>query len=152
MRTSGEDNKGRQLLAKMGWTEGAGLGAGGSGITAPVQAGAGNQRGLGIGAEKAEEVTVRRCAEAASFHEHTLVGRPIQPCFLAPLCSQEDDDIYAQYKKSARPGCFPSTCLPPSLQSKTDAEALSADAQNAGMMLGYKFRPNPLNNPRKAYY
>ena len=32
----GQDNKGFRMLQRMGWAEGAGLGQGGQGITAPV--------------------------------------------------------------------------------------------------------------------
>ena len=32
----GQSNLGFKMLQKMGWNEGAGLGAGGSGITAPI--------------------------------------------------------------------------------------------------------------------
>lgn len=44
------DNKGFQLLAKMGWKEGGGLGPAGEGITAPVGKGkaAGDNAGLGL--------------------------------------------------------------------------------------------------------
>uniref|UniRef100_A0A7S0N2U6 G-patch domain-containing protein n=1 Tax=Pyramimonas obovata TaxID=1411642 RepID=A0A7S0N2U6_9CHLO len=85
----GEGNKGFAMLAKMGWTEGAGLGAGGAGMVNPVNAGEVKQNNLGVGAGETSEV-------------------------------KEEDDIYEQYKKR--------------------------------MMLGYKHRPNPLGNPRKAYY
>ena len=42
-------NKGFQMLNKMGWKEGSGLGKAGIGITAPVQAGGGGIRGAGVG-------------------------------------------------------------------------------------------------------
>jgi len=82
-------NVGHQMLAKMGWSEGQGLGAGNRGMVTPIQAGEVKTQPLGIGAAEVGEV-------------------------------KEDDDIYEQYKKR--------------------------------MMLGYKHRPNPLGNPRKAYY
>lgn len=87
----GAENKGHQLLAKMGWKEGTGLGAGGAGRVDPLAArgAAGAAEKTGLGAQAVGEVSA-------------------------------DDDIYEQYKKR--------------------------------MMLGYKHRPNPLNNPRKAYY
>jgi len=83
------DNKGYGMLAKMGWSEGTGLGAKKDGMVNPVSAGEVKQNNLGVGQEKVGEVS-------------------------------EGDDIYAQYKKR--------------------------------MMLAYKYRPNPLGNPRKAYY
>lgn len=52
----GADNKGHQMLAKMGWSEGAGLGAGGSGMAAPIDAGGVKQDNLGIGAATTHEV------------------------------------------------------------------------------------------------
>ncbi|XP_037076602.1 SURP and G-patch domain-containing protein 1-like [Pollicipes pollicipes] len=83
-----EDNMGFQMLKKMGWTEGSGLGSDGSGITAPIS----QKRTLdpaGVGASSQADV------------------------------SKEDDEFEAYRKR---------------------------------MMLAYKFRPNPLNNPRRAYY
>ncbi len=86
----GADNKGHQLLSKMGWTEGAGLGASGSGIVNPIaptgNGGANSTLGVGAGG------------------------------------SADDGgaDIFEAYQKR--------------------------------MAMGYKHRPNPLNNPRKAYY
>uniref|UniRef100_A0A061QN24 Splicing factor 4 n=1 Tax=Tetraselmis sp. GSL018 TaxID=582737 RepID=A0A061QN24_9CHLO len=85
----GADNKGHQMLQKMGWTEGSGLGAGQAGLSTPLSAGEAKQDNLGVG--------------AASTHE--VSG---------------SEDIYEAYKKR--------------------------------MMLGYKYRPNPLGNPRKQYY
>lgn len=85
----GADNIGHKLLSKMGWKEGEGLGAGGAGAVAPVEAGAVKQDNLGLGAHAVGDVSA-------------------------------DDDMYDQYRKR--------------------------------MMLGYKHRPNPLGNPRRAYY
>lgn len=82
-------NLGHKMLAKMGWTEGQGLGAGNRGRVNPINAGEVKTQPLGVGADKVGEVN-------------------------------DSDDIYEQYKKR--------------------------------MMLGYKHRPNPLGNPRKAYY
>lgn len=83
-----EDNMGFQMLKKMGWTEGSGLGADGAGITAPV----GQKRTL----------------------ETAGVGS------VAPANLSKEDDEFEAYRKR--------------------------------MMLAYKFRPNPLNNPRREYY
>jgi len=83
-----ESNVGYQMLKKFGWSEGEGLGIGGSGITAPVNATRRNEA-QGLGAMKPDELT-------------------------------SNDDEYDAYRKR--------------------------------MMLAYRFRPNPLNNPRRAYY
>ncbi|KAI9562350.1 hypothetical protein GHT06_013315 [Daphnia sinensis] len=83
-----ENNVGYQMLKKFGWTEGEGLGIGGSGITAPVNATRRNEA-QGLGAIKPEDLT-------------------------------SNDNEYDAYRKR--------------------------------MMLAYRFRPNPLNNPRRAYY
>jgi splicing factor 4 len=45
-------NKGAQMMAKMGFTQGQGLGAAGTGMQAPVDAGAGNNLKLGVGVAK----------------------------------------------------------------------------------------------------
>mmetsp|Transcript_28221 Transcript_28221/g.44946 ORF Transcript_28221/g.44946 Transcript_28221/m.44946 type:complete len:244 (-) Transcript_28221:96-827(-) len=82
------ENKGFNLLQKMGWKEGSGLGKGGVGIKAPVQA-RGNAGGAGIGHQKPTDVN-------------------------------EKDDIFTQYKKR--------------------------------MALAYRYRPNPLGNPRTPYW
>lgn len=49
-----ESNKGNQLLKKMGWSEGTGLGVGGEGRVAPVEAML-FQQGVGLGAAKPKE-------------------------------------------------------------------------------------------------
>ncbi|XP_061399201.1 protein diaphanous homolog 1 [Musca vetustissima] len=84
-----EDNIGFQMLQKLGWKEGQGLGQDGAGIVDPVNKGPqreGNQ-GLGVSSSATPE---------------------------------ECDNEYDAYRKR--------------------------------MMLAYRFRPNPLNNPRRAYY
>lgn len=83
------ENMGYQMMVKMGWTEGAGLGSQGQGITKPVNKGNTSVDGRGIGVERPEELT-------------------------------KEDDEYDAYRKR--------------------------------MMLAYRFRPNPLNNPRRPYY
>lgn len=83
-------NKGAQMMSKMGFSQGQGLGSSGGGISKPVDAGAGNALKLGIGTAK----------------------ETWEP--------EETDDEFTLYRKR--------------------------------MMLGYKHRPNPLNNPRTTYY
>lgn len=84
-----EDNIGFQMLQKLGWSEGQGLGSDGTGIVDPV--GRANQRteNQGLGVDRPDEVS-------------------------------KDDDEFDAYRKR--------------------------------MMLAYRFRPNPLNNPRRPYY
>ncbi|CAB1326640.1 unnamed protein product [Coregonus sp. 'balchen'] len=83
------ENLGFQMLMKMGWKEGDGLGSGGQGIKAPVHRGTTAVDGAGFGVERPAE----------------LSGQ---------------DDEYDAFRKR--------------------------------MMLAYRFRPNPLNNPRRPYY
>ncbi|KAK9508120.1 hypothetical protein O3M35_007853 [Rhynocoris fuscipes] len=83
-----EDNKGFQMLQKLGWTEGQGLGSDGGGILDPINK-AQSRDHQGLGLARPGEVT-------------------------------SGDDEYDAYRKR--------------------------------MMLAYRFRPNPLNNPRRPYY
>lgn len=83
-----QQNKGFQMLSKMGWNGSSGLGRGGSGIVNPVSPAVKNNDG-GVGQAK-------------------------------PWDPSPDDDPFTLYKKK--------------------------------MMLSYQHRPNPLRNPRKAYY
>ncbi|KAL9823884.1 SURP and G-patch domain-containing protein 1 isoform 2-T2 [Geothlypis trichas] len=83
------ENIGYQMLMKMGWKEGEGLGSDGQGIKNPVNKGTTTMDGAGFGIERPAELT-------------------------------KEDDEYEAFRKR--------------------------------MMLAYRFRPNPLNNPRRPYY
>ncbi|XP_022086972.1 SURP and G-patch domain-containing protein 1-like [Acanthaster planci] len=85
------DNIGYQMLKKLGWEEGKGLGSTGQGITAPVNKGSASAATTGLGIDKASNLT-----------------------------KEDAEDEYSAYRKR--------------------------------MMLAYRFRPNPLNNPRRPYY
>ncbi|GIY98242.1 SURP and G-patch domain-containing protein 1 [Caerostris extrusa] len=82
-------NIGYQMLQKLGWSEGQGLGANGGGIVNPVNKGAVSVENAGLGQVRPDDI-------------------------------KSDDDEYEAYRKR--------------------------------MMLAYRFRPNPLNNPRRPYY
>ncbi|XP_055327028.1 SURP and G-patch domain-containing protein 1 isoform X2 [Sitodiplosis mosellana] len=84
-----EDNKGFQMLQKLGWTEGQGLGVDGGGILNPVN-----------------KATQRDSNQGLGTASNTT--------------PEAGDNEYDAYRKR--------------------------------MMLAYRFRPNPLNNPRRAYY
>ncbi|XP_045215932.2 SR-related and CTD-associated factor 8-like [Mercenaria mercenaria] len=83
------ENIGYQMLQKLGWQEGEGLGPESQGILNPVNKGNVSVDGRGIGIERPDGL------------------------------SKEDDEF---------------------------------DAYRKRMMLAYRFRPNPLNNPRRPYY
>ncbi|XP_055514394.1 SURP and G-patch domain-containing protein 1 [Leucoraja erinacea] len=83
------ENIGYQMLMKMGWKEGDGLGSDGQGIKAPVPRGNTTVDGAGFGIDRPAELS-------------------------------KGDDEYEAFRKR--------------------------------MMLAYRFRPNPLNNPRRPYY
>ncbi|XP_029469674.1 SURP and G-patch domain-containing protein 1 [Rhinatrema bivittatum] len=83
------ENLGYQMLMKMGWKEGDGLGSEGQGIKNPVNKGSTAVDGAGFGIDRPAELS-------------------------------KHDDEYEAFRKR--------------------------------MMLAYRFRPNPLNNPRRPYY
>lgn len=83
-----EDNVGYRMLKSMGWTEGMGLGAQGTGITNPVSSN-GRAENQGLGVDRPDNLDI-------------------------------DDTEFDAYRKR--------------------------------MMLAYRYRPNPLNNPRRSYY
>ncbi|XP_069072289.1 SURP and G-patch domain-containing protein 1 [Pleurodeles waltl] len=83
------ENIGYQMLMKMGWKEGDGLGSDGQGIVNPVNKGLTARDGAGLGIDRPAELS-------------------------------KHDDEYDAFRKR--------------------------------MMLAYRFRPNPLNNPRRPYY
>ncbi|CAH8520016.1 unnamed protein product [Heterobilharzia americana] len=83
------ENVGFQMLEKMGWKEGEGLGVDGQGILNPVDKGNVLVEGVGLGIDRPSKLV-------------------------------KEDDEYDAYRKR--------------------------------MMLAYRFRPNPLNNPRRDYY
>ncbi|XP_015512108.1 SURP and G-patch domain-containing protein 1 isoform X1 [Neodiprion lecontei] len=84
-----EDNIGFQMLQKLGWSEGQGLGSEGSGRVDPVNKATNRLDSAGLGTERPDGIS-------------------------------RDDDEFDAYRKR--------------------------------MMLAYRFRPNPLNNPRRPYY
>ncbi|XP_071450189.1 uncharacterized protein [Hetaerina americana] len=84
-----ENNIGFQMLQKLGWSEGQGLGSDGQGIIDPVNKASSRPENQGLGLDRPDDVS-------------------------------RDDDEYEAYRKR--------------------------------MMLAYRFRPNPLNNPRRPYY
>lgn len=83
------ENIGYQMLQRLGWQEGEGLGSENQGIKNPVSKGVQPIEGGGFGVER-------------------------------PANLSRDDDEYEAFRKR--------------------------------MMLAYRFRPNPLNNPRRPYY
>ncbi|XP_033225087.1 formin-like protein 5 isoform X2 [Belonocnema kinseyi] len=84
-----EDNIGFQMLQKLGWSEGQGLGSEGGGRVEPVNKATNRLDSAGLGSERPDGIS-------------------------------RDDDEFDAYRKR--------------------------------MMLAYRFRPNPLNNPRRPYY
>jgi hypothetical protein len=129
-----ESNVGFQLLKKSGWTEGAGLGARGTGIVNPISAaggaavvvtaGAGGRSTHSAGAESGAGSGGMGGASSASGTNVVIAGgRGPDGAGLGVRATHEvgaEDSEFDQYRKR--------------------------------MMLAYRFRPNPLNNPRRNYY
>ena len=106
-----ESNVGYQMLKKFGWQEGTGLGIGGAGITAPVNATRRNEA-QGLGASKPDDLTI-------------------------------DDNEYDAYRYAYSKS---------NLVERKNKSNYGRLFSRKRMMLAYRFRPNPLNNPRRAYY
>jgi hypothetical protein len=129
-----ESNVGFQLLKKSGWTEGAGLGARGTGIVNPVSAvwgaavvvtaGAGGGSSHSAGAASGAGSSGMGGASSAGGTNVVIAGgRGPDGAGLGVRATHEvgaEDSEFDQYRKR--------------------------------MMLAYRFRPNPLNNPRRNYY
>lgn len=83
------DNIGHKLLQKMGWREGQGIGATGTGITAPIQANGQRNETLGLGAAAHGEVTseddafeqYRKRMMLGYKHRPNPLGNPRKPYY-----------------------------------------------------------------------
>jgi hypothetical protein len=129
-----ESNVGFQLLKKSGWTEGAGLGVRGMGIVNPISAvggaavvvtaGAGGRSTHSAGAASGAGSSGMGGASSASGTNVVIAG------------GRGPDGAGLGVRATHEVG----------------AEDSEFDQYRKRMMLAYRFRPNPLNNPRRNYY
>ena len=121
-----ESNVGYQLLRRSGWAEGAGLGAQGTGIVAPISAmGAGAVVASSSSSSSNMQGGAGRTSSSSASAGSVVIsgGRGPDGAGLGMRATHEvgaEDSEFDQYRKR--------------------------------MMLAYRFRPNPLNNPRRNYY
>ncbi|KAJ8026210.1 SURP and G-patch domain-containing protein 1 [Holothuria leucospilota] len=74
------DNIGYQMLQKLGWSEGEGLGAENQGITAPVSRGTRNVEGTGLGIDRPAELTKEDAEdEYQSYRKRMMLAYRFRP-------------------------------------------------------------------------
>eukprot|EP01035_Chromulina_nebulosa_P034515 gene34515-46318_t len=118
-----ESNLGFQLLKKSGWTEGSGLGATSSGIVNPIALSNNIPPGL--------------AAAIANINSKSNIGA-VGSIAVAPPAALDVN--------------MTGTGLGAKASHDVEESDDAFDQYRKRMMLAYKFRPNPLNNPRRSYY
>lgn len=131
-----DSNIGFQLLKNSGWTEGRGLGAKGEGIVNPLSA-TDNQLNAQSIAASSSAVIVGSSNSGSSSNSSGNGG------------SSSSGSI-----SSVGVGAAPIDGAGIGVKSTTEVEAADDefDQYRKRMQLAYKFRPNPMNNPRRNYY
>mmetsp|Transcript_10316 Transcript_10316/g.14190 ORF Transcript_10316/g.14190 Transcript_10316/m.14190 type:complete len:252 (+) Transcript_10316:682-1437(+) len=134
-----ESNVGFQLLKKSGWIEGSGLGAQGTGIANPIAISS-------LSASLAAAIQSVNSSLASA-------GGVALPLPQSVLCSA---DALAASSAAATAAAIAANLNGAGLGARSTHELESTDNEfdqyRKRMMLAYKFRPNPLNNPRRDYY
>lgn len=174
LRPADSSNIGHKMLQKMGWKEGQGLGAtqAANAITTPVQVRGGAGRGAGetrftspeagcvhvalAGKLKGRSGWALRVARSGSHG--TLCGSARGPartlCVAAHAWPRTPSRPHARTRSCPQAGGFKQDNLGLGAGGEGAASASDDPFENyrQRMMLGYKYRPNPLGNPRKQYY
>ena len=118
------DNIGYQMLVKSGWKEGSSLGA----VT--TSSSSSSSSGGGIGSSVSSTAVSMAMEKAAAVG---VVSRLVEP-------------VNAAGRSTVTVG------LGVQAPHEPEAQDNEFDQYRKRMMLAYRFRPNPLNNPRRDYY
>ena len=122
-----DSNIGYQLLSKSGWIEGSGLGATGSGIIQPLSA-----TGSNIAYQHTSSSSSSNNIGGANSNSSSGGGGSSNSVLNRPSVEGSGIGVHATHEVQANDNEF--------------------DQYRKRMMLAYRFRPNPLNNPRRDYY
>ena len=151
-----QGNVGFQLLQKSGWSEGRGLGASGEGIVAPLNA---HGSGVGPGSGSLASITKSSANVTSGTGDIEVPTGPRDKATLQRGGAGRATAA-ASGSTSGRAGAGAATGLGAGAGAgvgarptfEVDASDDSFDQYRKRMMLAYRFRPNPLNNPRRDYY
>ena len=129
-----DSNIGYQLLSKSGWIEGSGLGATGSGIIQPLSATGSNIAYQHTTSSSSSSSSNSNNIGGANSNSNSSSGGggSINSVLNRPSVEGSGIGVHATHEVQANDNEF--------------------DQYRKRMMLAYRFRPNPLNNPRRDYY
>ena len=124
-----EDNVGFQLLRKSGWTEGSGLGLDSSGIVNPISIHSTGAKGGGSSNSGGAVMSASAINRLVGANSGTSGGGGV-----GGSGGPEGSGIGVK------------------ATHEVSADYNEFDQYRKRMMLAYRFRPNPMNNPRRDYY